>query len=314
LETYIFHEGPLAADTILDYEPAIFNTPRFPDVQTSTPSFTFHLLDVSRSIALAGIQFHVENAVARTPYKAPFGSIECSGSINPKLLYRFLHFIDGELKKKGIREVWIKNPPRAYSPELWSLVETSLLNQKFLIAQAEISAVIPVNESPFTAGIRHSEKLRLQQGREAGFMFRNVAITDLDSVFSFIAGCHRKKGYQVPIGLEELKNTAKEFPENYLLFAVFHQGKIVAASVSIRVKKNILYNFLANHKKVLNHLSPPVMLMEGMYEYCRKNSIGLMDLGTSALHGEPNFSLLDFKLHVGGRPTSKFSFTKKLIE
>jgi hypothetical protein len=52
--------------------------------------------------------------------------------------------------------------------------------------------------------------------------------------------------------------------------------------------------------------------MEGIYEHCQVEKIRLIDLGTSALNGRPNFGLLDFKLNLGAVPTEKLTFEKKL--
>ena len=55
-----------------------------------------------------------------------------------------------------------------------------------------------------------------------------------------------------------------------------------------------------------------VKLMEGVYNYSQTEGINLIDLGTSSLNGKPNFSLLDFKLHLGATPTQKLTFQKNL--
>jgi hypothetical protein len=85
-----------------------------------------------------------------------------------------------------------------------------------------------------------------------------------------------------------------------------------AAAVSILVNRDIVYNFLVNHNSEFNNLSPAVLLMEGIYDHCQEHDIGLLDLGTSALGGQPNFPLLDFKLRLGAVPVSKMSFYKNL--
>jgi hypothetical protein len=54
------------------------------------------------------------------------------------------------------------------------------------------------------------------------------------------------------------------------------------------------------------------MLIEGMYGWCQQQGIKLLDLGTSALDSQPNFSLLDFKLRLGAHPTAKLTFVKDL--
>ena len=312
MEAYITHEGSLPSGYGLDFEPALFNTTAFAELQKSADVISFYLLHQGKKKAIACIHFHISEHVARSPFKAPFGSIECSKKINPNRLYTFLECVEVQLKQKGVHAVYIKNPPRAYSPEKFSLVETFFLNHKYEITDAEVSTVIPVTGEPFTGLIRNSEKLRMRQAQKAAFTFQNLPVEKLDDVYGFISRCHHEKGYQVSITQGELQRTANEFPEQYLLFVILQSSNIVAASIAIRVRKTTLYNFIANHEKQFNQLSPPVILMEGMYEYCRQNKITLFDLGTSALHGKPNFPLLDFKLHIGGLPTSKLSFYKKL--
>jgi len=260
---------------------------------------------------IAALQFHVQNKVARSPAKAPFGSVECRNDLNPKLLFRFLQWVELRLKEKGVSEIYIKNPPRAYAPQKLSLVETFLLNQKFVVYEAEAGAVITVIDRPFHEGIRPSEILRRRQAQQAGFRFERLALEECEEVYQFISGCHSEKGYEMSMTREALLKTVRKFPERYFLFAVIKEEKIVAAAVSILVKKHILYNFIVNHEKSYNQWSPPVLLMEGIYEFCRHNGIGLLDLGTSALEGAPKFTLLDFKLRMGGVPTSKLTFYKR---
>ena len=294
-----------------DYQPALFNSTEFVSLQDANP-VSYYILEPARKKALAGIHFHVEDQWAQSPFKSPFGSLEYSGKIYPDLLFRFLEYFEQQLREKGVSEIFIKNPPRIYEPEKSSMLETFFLNQDYRVSDAEVSAVIPVENRPFTDGIRHSEKLRLRQAEQAGFTFQNLADDRVDEVYNFISECHREKGYNISITREALQRTIKEFPDHYFLFALFQTEKMVAASVAIRVRDNILYNFLMNHDKKYNRLSPPVFLMKHVFEHCRQNKISFFDLGTSALQGKPNFKLLDFKRHIGGKPSAKLTFYKKI--
>lgn len=312
MDPFTFYEGVLPPGFELDYEPAIFNLPAFAASQQGTSPVSFYLLDGKRKKSVAEIHFQRLDRAARSPFKAPFGSVECADHLNPKVLYRYLEKVERQLKEKGVTDIHIKNPPREYKPAGLSVLETFLLNRGYVVSDSEVGALIQITDAPFMDVIRPSEKLRMQQGRRAGFMFSQADLTDLVKVYDFIAQCHGEKGYDLSITRSELQKTASVFPERYVIFTVTSGGRLLAASVGIHVNKTILYNFLTNHQKKYNHLSPAIPLMEGIYNYCRHKSIKLFDLGTSALAGKPNFPLLDFKLHVGGRPTSKFSFHKKI--
>lgn len=307
-----FHEGPLPAGFTMDFEPALFNLPEFLTLQSRTHWLSFYVLNMDRRKVTALMHVHSEGESAQSPLRGPFGSVESVKGINPQVLYDFLTYVERRLKAHGIRELVIKNPPRAYDPEFISLLETCLINLDFMVAIAEPGAVIQVGNTTFAEGLPPSEFVRKRNAQNSGLQFEMLSPADLDEVYRFIAACHEEKGYKVSISHQQLSETVSRFPGRYLLSVVREAGVIRAASVSIRVKENILYNFLVNHEKSLNRLSPPILLMEGLYEYCQQNGIGLFDLGTSALAGKPNFSLLDFKLRMGARPTSKFSFYKRI--
>jgi hypothetical protein len=55
-----------------------------------------------------------------------------------------------------------------------------------------------------------------------------------------------------------------------------------------------------------------VFLIDNEYQYCRERNIGLIDLGTSMLSGEINFSLLNFKTQLDGKPSLKLTFEKDI--
>jgi hypothetical protein len=131
-------------------------------------------------------------------------------------------------------------------------------------------------------------------------------------VYDFIFTCRNEKGYPLSMQLEELQHMAVKFPDRYLLFGVFRSDSLVAAAITIRVKKNILYDFYHDHAAAFDHLSPVTFLVDGIYRFCFENDIQLLDLGTSAIDGLPNFGLLNFKKKLGALATPKLTFQKDL--
>lgn len=308
----MFHEGGLPPGITLDFEPAIFNLPRFGSLYSAPARVSWFLLDERRQKAPAAVHFHLEGAVARSPYRAPFGSFEFSERIPPSELYDFVAAVENALQTKGIREIFIKHPPRAYNEARYSLLETFLLNQKYSVSEAEVGAVIPVHERSFYRIIRRSERLRIRQSENAGLTFDTLPRESAATVYRFILACHAEKGYKVSIAEDDFLRTVAEFPDRFLFFAIMAGDRMCAAAISILVTADVLSNFLVNHGMEHNSLSPAVLLMEGIYNHCRQHDIALFDLGTSALDGRPNFSLLDFKLHLGAVAISKLSFYKKI--
>ncbi len=311
METHSFHEGTLPSGFSLDFEPAVFNTAGFLALQSATAPVKFHALHLKRRKSVACVHFFLQNESARTPARAPFGSFEFSAGISPRLLFDFVAYVDRQLTDRGVKEIFIKNPPRDYFPANISLLETILVNHGYAVADAEVSAIIPVSQKPFTDIIRHSEGLRLRQAVGAQLQVRKLPSGEEMDLFHLIEIWHAAKGYPLSITKEQFQHAVRQFPDDYLLLAVMEGEKKIAGSVSVRVQQRILYNFLVNHDKAYDPLSPGLLLMQGAYDHCAENGIDLLDLGTSALDGRPNFSLLDFKLRIGGVTTSKFSFHKR---
>ena len=109
---------------------------------------------------------------------------------------------------------------------------------------------------------------------------------------------------------EQLRQTAALFPGRYLSFAVQAGEKMIAAAIAIRVSSGILNLFYIDHDSEFDKLSPPVLLIAALYDYCTMNHIPLLDLGTSSLSGGPNISLLTFKMRMGAQPFVKPTLRK----
>jgi hypothetical protein len=93
---------------------------------------------------------------------------------------------------------------------------------------------------------------------------------------------------------------------------VFEGEKMIASSIMIRVKKNIVYDIFHDHDRHYDQWSPIVLLVAGMYTFCQENQIEIFELGTSAANGIPNFNLLHFKKFLGGLPSAKLTFHKTI--
>lgn len=205
----------------------------------------------------------------------------------------------------------LTNPPDAYSPSASALLNTFLFNLGFTVEKAEVGAVLSANDS-FDQHISKWERRKLRQAEDQDLHFKQSDEGNLKSVFEFILSCREERDYKLSITWDTLSKTADIFKDRFLLFAITYQGELVAASISINVGNGILYNFHSAHPRSYDHLSPVVMLLKGIHHYCIEHNYRLLDLGTSALEGLPNFSLLDFKLGLGAQPTMKLTFKKEL--
>lgn len=313
MEDFIFYEGIPPLDFKFDYEISLFNLPEFRQLQGVEDWASFYVLQKNKKLILAGIHFHLSKDSASSPFNSPYGSVESTANLKPKVLFQFLKFIETSLYTKGIRKIMIKNPPSAYDPGIQVLLITFLLNLGYVIKDAEIASILMVDK-PFTELGKGWEKRKRKQTQTKGLELKYHPADQVRIIYNFIRTCRDQKGYTSSISLKEMEKTVNAFPGRFLLTTVQENETMVAASISIQVKGHILYHFYSDHSASGNPTNPTVFLIRGLYEYALQNHFELLDLGTSSLGGHPNFGLLDFKAGFGAKSIPKFTFEKRLTD
>ena len=305
-----FIEGKLPPGHRYDFDPYIFNLPENLPLQSREGWQSFYAVRPDKKLVRAQVHFCVEGTRALSPFKNPFGSFEFSDAFTPKELFEFIQFSNAKLRERGVKYIEIRSYPHAYHPERSSLLSTFLINQGFITTNAELSACIPVSQSKLFESLSSFEKRRLKKQKQSDLRFKKIPIEELHKVYDFVESCRKERNQSISMTIGQLEAAVKVLPGKFLLFGIYDKQALAAACISIRINKSILYNFYPAHAKAYDLLSPVVGLTEGIYEFCQEQDITLLDLGTSALRGKPNFSLLDFKIHVGALPTPKFTFVK----
>jgi hypothetical protein len=307
-----FIEGALPEGYRCDFDSYIFNTPQNLTIQSLEGWHSFYALRSEKKTVRARVHFHIDGKVAASPYRNPFGSYEFSSTIEPKELFDFIRWVEARLVEKGAKKIEIKSFPALYNSSASAILLTFLVNLGYRVRNAELSACIEVNPNSLYQIMSSYEKRKAGQLRRSNLRFSAVPLTRFKEAFEFISSCREERKQSLSLTYGQLKTVCDHFPEAFKLFGVYDNNALAAASISIQVNNAILYNFYSAHARQYDALSPVVRLMEGMYEFCQEEKIRLIDLGTSALQGRPNFTLLDFKLNLGATPTQKLTFEKVL--
>ena len=311
MEDFIFREGDPPPDFKYDYEISLYNLRDHRLLQTPDGWVSYYVLQEKKRTIVAGIHFHISALVASSPFKSPFGSVESTSRLDPKVLFDFLRFIETCLRSRGIQRIIIKNPPTIYQHEIQTLLQVFLLNLNYQITNAEVGAVLLVDK-PFEELSQGWEKRKLRQAHEKSLEIKHHPIGQLKKIYHFIFACREQKGYRSSMTFDEIQKTAKVFPRRFLLTGIYNNGSMVAGSICVHSSRHVLYHFYSDHSRSNDLTKPTIFLLRGLYEYALKNKITLLDLGTSAITGQPNFGLLSFKLRLGATPVSKLTFEKKL--
>lgn len=306
-----FQEG-IPSAFIVEFDSGIFHHPQHLVLQAPEGWHTYALLNDAQKLVEGIIHYHIKGAEAISPYRSPYGSFIFSERVSEKVLSEFVEFTEHKLRGEGVQRVSLKNPPEVYAPQQSTLLSKVLLSSRYTIAAEETSAVIPIRDHSFDQILHRSKKSRLKKCHDQQFSFVSRPLSRLSEAYDFIGACREEKGYALSMSKAELQRVADAFAEVFFLHMVMDEHQPVAASISIRVNKNVLYTFYYDHAEQYDALSPVVFLCEGLFQFCQQNQIALLDLGTANKDGKPNLPLLNFKLSLGAQPSSKLTFVKNL--
>lgn len=312
MEDFCFHEGKLPSAYRYNFEASLFNTEGYRLLQSAENWVSFYVLNDRDFLIEGHVHFHLRNDVARSIIQSPFGGIEFSNKLTTKTLFQFIEFFSSRLQGMNCNSMIIINSPLAYNPGHLAIAETFLLNAGFSVMTAELGSIIPISEKSFEEILHPRKKRKLAQSSEANFQLKRLAADSLNEVYHFIESHRKEKAYTLSVSLEHLQSSFARLPDAYTLFGVYHESKLVAASVAVRVSKEILYHFISDHVRKIGEARPALLLMRGIYRYCQEHKIKLLDLGTSAADGMPNFKLIKFKSELGGVSTPKLTLVKRL--
>ncbi|QIX63171.1 GNAT family N-acetyltransferase [Hymenobacter sp. BT18] len=308
-------EGQGAAPELpLAFDPWLYLTPAYQQLPAhASQQWLFCLEDAGQQQTVGWLTVFATDVThaVRSPHQAPFGGVQLTNQVPYEVLHCFLVAVQHYLQEQGIEIVELKCAPAAYSPLTTARLTQTLTGLGYAIKLAEVNYHLRLAD-PFEAGLHSSEKRRLRKCQRAGMYFEQEPPLLLPAAYEFIVQCRQEKKQHFSVDLARLQALFRRFPRDYFLFSVRDaNGEWAALTIAVRVNGAVLYNFAPASPRAFNAFSPVVLLTAGLHHFGQANGMTLLDLGTSMLGQEPNFSLLRFKEHLGGVPSLKFTFGRQ---
>ena len=273
---------------------------------------SYYIIHDKKKLIQGHVFFHVEGKKANSPFRASFGGIELISSLDTRIIWQFIEHYEDDLKSRGIEEIKMVYPSLIHNLNGYSKVFDLLNKRKYSISLWETGACVKVDKEPFEQLMKYNEKKRFRKSKKEGFVEKLLPHSGAEAIYNFIKECRDKKDQELSMNFAQFQKTVDTFPDQFIFFALLHEEKIIAASVSIELKSSILYDFYHAHDESYDHISPVLHLADFIYRYCQNKGIKLIDFGTSAIDDQPNFPLLHFKERMGNLFTPKFGFSKRL--
>lgn len=263
--------------------------------------------------AEARCAFFILSDEACSPAAAPFGSIEFSETLPNKILAEFLVHLTAATRNEGARKLQIVSYPQCYAPSQAERLTKALLIDGFTQRSVHSTYYLPIGSQSFTDQLVPAERRRLRQCQRAGLQVNQRALADMTELIRFIEKTRREKGYPLSVSSSRLMALCEQFPDQFVAFTVTDGSHLAAVAITVRVRHDILYQFLPASHPDYRTLSPMVLLTDALFTYCRDQSVRLLDLGVSLdAHKQPKPSLMRFKRNLGAQESPKQTFEKML--
>ncbi len=295
------------------FEEYLFNSDIHLFQQNNVLPVRFYLISHKQNSINAKLSFFLENNVASSPYRAPFGGLQCNSMTPPELFIAFLENIHTYLHRQGILSISIKMYPESYHTEASSLARYVFSQLGYQIESSELNFHIHITPQPFAERVHLSKKRILKKCQKEGFIFKQIFKPQAAHLYDFIYQARLRREHPISLSKTVFEQLVERFSENFLFFNVANAQEISAAwGVVIRVNSQILYHFYPADSADFTQYSPTVMLNEGIYQYAQSHGYSILDLGIATEHGKLNPGLARFKQEIAGEKSLKLIFQKTL--
>ncbi|WP_461084403.1 GNAT family N-acetyltransferase [Spirosoma flavus] len=276
----------------------------------------FHLLTALNQTtqqADARCAFFIRSNEAVSPGAAPFGSIEFTEKLPDSILDEFLDTLTESVRATATTTFRLVNYPHCYAPGQARRLTRKLFRHGFRVVETNQNFFLPINNQDFASLVEPEQRRRLNKCRNADFQFSQWKNPPFTTVVDFLKETRQQQGYRLTLSPERLTELLQNFPDQFLVFAVTDGPNLAALTVAVRVRHDILYNFMPASHPDYRTFSPMVMLTDGLYTYCQQQGIRLLDLGVSLDSNHcPKPSLMRFKRNLGAVTSPKLIFEKVL--
>lgn len=254
----------------------------------------------------------INDQVAVSPKAAPFGSIEFVESLPDSALNALIDSLEAEVCGWALPALRLINYPHRYAAPQTDRLLQLLHQRQYHVLDRLLNFHLDVTAQPLAARMHPSERRRLAKCERHGLVARQWQQPPVGQVVSFIRRSRQQQGYPLTIEPEQLAYLLAAFPQQYPVFAVWDGSTLASLTVAVRVRHDILYNFLPADNLAYRSYSPAVLLTQGVYAYCQQQGITLLDLGVAVdAQRQPKPGLMRFKQRLGAQESWKLILEKR---
>lgn len=199
-------------------------------------------------------------------------------------------------------------PPEICSEDPDHHLEFALYLSCFKITRSQLTGAVPL--FPPHPKIKNSAMRMVGKAKRAGV---EVATSDdFKGFYEILVENRSQHGAKPTHTLEDLEKLRKLVPGRLVLFEAMLGGKAIAGTLLFLLNEQVALNFYLAHLREFQEHRATNLLFYETIQWAKNKGVRYLDMGTSMVGAEPNWSLTDFKERFGARGFLRNTFEVRL--
>jgi CelD/BcsL family acetyltransferase involved in cellulose biosynthesis len=228
---------------------------------------------------------------------ASYGGLVLAQGLGAKEVCQMVEKLVAWAKGEGFERIEMTLPPEICSQGPDHRLEFALHLAGFRIVRRQLTGAIPLVESH--PKIANSTMRMVGKARRAGVEVRESG--NYKTFYEILVANRSKHGAKPTHTLAELERLKKLVPEHLALFLAEWKGKPIGGTLLFVLNARVVLNFyLAHLWEYQEHRAANLLVYETI-QWAKRKGFHYLDMGTSMIGAEPNWSLTEFKERFGAQ-------------
>ncbi len=219
---------------------------------------------------------------------------------------------DDAMRGLGLERTRVTLPPAAHEPGRHAEWMNAYLRHGYQALAPELNFHVRVDGVSLPDRMNSGNRAVVRTAERKGMVARLLEPDERPRAYDVNVENRLRRGRPVTMSLDALVTMDAALPGALLWFGVFAAERMIAASICMRLSPDVLYVFYLGDVDGVAKLSPVTLLVAHVHEWCRAQSIALLDLGIATEGGVPNEGLMAYKRNLGFEVSPKYTLTKEL--
>jgi len=286
----------------------LFSTQKFIELNKDR-----HLISYTAQLSgdepVCNISFDFMDDKAISLLYCPYASLSIFKKVDSKILTSFIESVIEKLYIQSVKEIIIKLPPHFIEDNQENGLDKIFENCGFKIQSSEINHHITLDQNDYWDSIHQMQRRKIKKCIESGFQVQQEPIDSIAEIHYFIEKCRTQTGIGINISRKNLINAFEQLPDQYESFTVRNSAnQIMAATVSVKVTEDVVYNYLPAFDRTFKTYSPLTLLTHHLVDRFKNEGYKYLDLGISSINGTPQKSLITFKERMGAIESNRLTY------